>query len=54
MMTTGTLMTLAYVVLLWHTLNGNGNKFLVKIEILLLASQIGLVCYGYGFFKVNA
>ena len=53
MLTTGTLILIAYSVLLWHTLNGNKNKFLLTLIYLLIASQVGLIMYGYGFLKVN-
>ena len=50
--TTGSILIVACVVLLYHIVNGNKNQWLINVTIMVLISQIGLIVMGYAFYEL--
>lgn len=52
MMSTGSIMLFAYIVMTTHVYHGNKNAWLMTLIVLLFASQICVIVMGYSFYAL--
>lgn len=51
MLSTGSLMSVAYTVVLTHVLRGSNSKWLIRVIVILLVSQLFLIVFGAAWVK---
>lgn len=52
-MIVGVIMIVLFIVLLWHTLEGNRNIWLLQVTSMLLVSNVGAVIIGYTLYATT-